>query len=171
MTKRMIDLAFSLVLMLIALPVLVVLMAAVALESRGPAIYAQDRVGKHGRIFKLIKLRSMVQDADQQGGYSTPRNDPRITKIGRIIIKGEMSLVGPRPDVPAQQSLYTPTQWKKRHLTRPGITGLSQAKLRSVATPRQRLAHDLYYVKHQNLCLDFKIIAMTARLVLSKLAY
>ncbi len=185
MIKRTFDLVLSLLVLVPALPVLIFLAVLIKIESRGPVIYVQNRVGRRGQVFKLFKLRSMVQDADRQGGYSTSKGDSRVTRIGRVIratsldelpqilnvISGKMSLVGPRPDVPEQEILYTAAQWKKRHLVRPGITGLAQVKLRSVATPRQRLAHDLYYVKNSNLCLDLKIILMTIRLVLSKLAH
>ncbi|MCP5086189.1 MAG: sugar transferase [Rhodobacteraceae bacterium] len=185
MAKRLFDLILSLFVLIPVLPLLLALGILIKIESRGPAIFVQDRVGLHGRVFRFFKLRSMVQDADQKGGFSTAKGDPRITRVGRFIratsldelpqilnvLKGDMSLVGPRPDVPRQKELYRPSQWRRRHQVRPGITGLAQAKLRSAATPSQRLAHDLFYARHHNMCLDIKIILMTIRLIFSKLAH
>jgi lipopolysaccharide/colanic/teichoic acid biosynthesis glycosyltransferase len=119
----------------------------------------------------------MVKDAAGIGPYSTGRDDPRITHVGRFlrrssidelpqllnVLRGDMSLVGPRPDVPAQQALYRPDDWALRCSVRPGITGLAQAALRSEATPEQRLALDLDYARNHGLLRDLQILAMTLR--------
>lgn len=127
----------------------------------------------------MYKFRSMRVDADRIGGYSTATNDPRITGIGRFIrrtsldelpqllnvIKGDMSLVGPRPDVPKQRFLYSDEEWLMRHQVRPGVTGLAQATLRSTGTEDERKALDLEYVQRRSLRLDLWILVLTARQV------
>jgi lipopolysaccharide/colanic/teichoic acid biosynthesis glycosyltransferase len=121
----------------------------------------------------------MVKDASTLGPYYTSCDDPRITRVGRLIrrtsidelpqlfnvLRGEMSLVGPRPEVPTQRSLYSEPDWALRCSVRPGITGLAQAKLRSAATWDQRLALDLQYVREAGLWLDLKILAWTLGLL------
>lgn len=123
----------------------------------------------------MLKFRSMVVGSDRAGGYSTSTNDPRITTIGRFIrrtsfdelpqllnvLRGEMSIVGPRPDVPAQKRLYSETDWATRTLVRPGITGLAQAQARSLASADERTALDLAYVRDVNVRLDICILFMT----------
>ena len=122
----------------------------------------------------------MVPNADKIGGYSTETNDPRITSIGRFIRKtsidelpqlvnvilGDMSIVGPRPDVPAQRANYTQPEWEKRTSVKPGITGLAQATMRSDATEAERKNLDFQYVEQQEFLFDMKIILMTIRQVL-----
>jgi lipopolysaccharide/colanic/teichoic acid biosynthesis glycosyltransferase len=173
--KRVLDVALSALALLLLSPLLLLVAGAVAAEDGRPVLFRQQRVGQGGRLFGLYKFRSMVKDAAAIGPYHTAANDPRITRVGRFIrrtsldelpqllnvLQGEMSLVGPRPDVPAQQALYTPADWRLRCSVRPGITGLAQAKLRSRATPQQRLELDLRYVREQSLALDLRILAMT----------
>ena len=133
----------------------------------------------------MLKFRSMVVDAERVGGYSTAVGDPRITRMGHFIrrtsldelpqlfnvLRGDMSWVGPRPDVPAQKGNYSDADWRARHRVRPGITGLAQATLRSAATPAQRLALDLEYVERASLLFDLKILLLTVRQVLGKGSY
>lgn len=153
---------------------------AVWLHDRGPVFYKQTRVGRNGVEFGMYKFRSMRIDADKIGGYSTATNDPRITGVGRMlrrtsldelpqlcnVLKGDMSLVGPRPDVPKQRVLYTDQEWAERHQVRPGVTGLAQATLRSAGTEDQRKALDLEYVRNCSVLFDLRIIVMTVRQVL-----
>jgi lipopolysaccharide/colanic/teichoic acid biosynthesis glycosyltransferase len=173
--KRAMDLALSALALLLLSPLLLGVALAVALESGRPVLFRQHRVGRDERLFGLYKFRSMVKDAASIGPYHTAADDPRITRVGRFIrrtsldelpqllnvLKGEMSLVGPRPDVPAQRSLYSEADWRLRCSVRPGITGLAQALLRSAATPEQRLDLDLRYVRERSLWLDLKIMAWT----------
>ena len=173
--KRVMDFALSLAALLVLAPVLLAVAAAVALESGRPVLFRQVRVGRGGREFGIYKFRSMVKDAAAIGPYHTASDDPRITHVGRFIrrtsldelpqllnvLQGDMSLVGPRPDVPAQRSLYSASDWAERCSVRPGITGLAQALLRSEATPQQRLDLDLRYVREQSLALDLRIMAWT----------
>lgn len=182
MIKRAFDILASITALLAVSPVLIIVALIVACTSSGGAFYSQVRVGLRCRPFRMLKFRSMVANADQIGGYSTSAGDPRVTRIGRFIrrtsldelpqllnvLLGDMSLVGPRPDVPAQQELYDPADWQERHLVRPGITGLAQALARNVAEPDQRTALDLKYVRQQSLWLDLKIIWWTVRQVLGK---
>lgn len=178
--KRLFDFLTS----LFAIAVLALPMAAVALAVRlqdgGPIYFRQQRVGQSGRIFQILKFRSMAINAEQLGGFETAAQDPRITPIGRFIrrtsldelpqlfnvLRGEMSIVGPRPDVPAQRARYKPEEWIKRHSVRPGITGLAQATLRSEATLEQRKALDLEYVTNISLKRDIAIIIMTIKQVI-----
>ena len=123
----------------------------------------------------MLKFRSMVVDAEARGGHATLKGDPRITRAGRIlrktsldelpqlinVLRGEMSLVGPRPDVPAQQGNYSAEDWQRRTSVRPGITGLAQAVARSAATHEERLALDLSYVDQPTLGADLRILGLT----------
>ncbi len=175
MAKRAVDLAIALAALAVLSPVLLATAVAVMLESGRPVLFRQVRLGRGGREFGMYKFRSMVQDAAAIGPYHTRVDDPRITRVGRFIrrtsldelpqlfnvLLGDMSLVGPRPDVPAQRALYAPADWETRCSVRPGITGLAQATLRSAATESQRLALDLQYVREQSLWLDLRIIGWT----------
>jgi lipopolysaccharide/colanic/teichoic acid biosynthesis glycosyltransferase len=175
--KRFIDVIVAAIALLLLLPVLFCVGIAVRIDSPGPAIFRQVRIGRGCREFQIFKFRSMVRDAPRLGGHSTAMGDPRITRAGRFIRRtsldelpqllnvliGDMSIVGPRPDVPAQRAEYTEEQWRERHTVRPGITGLAQATLRSNATPAQRLELDLRYVRERSMWLDIKIVLGTVR--------
>ncbi len=183
--KRAFDILVSLIMLLFLSPVMLALTLWVMLDSDGGPFYRQQRVGIGGREFGILKFRSMVANADQIGGYSTVEGDHRITKAGAFLRKtsldelpqllnvlfGDMSLVGPRPNVPAQREQYTQEEWNKRNSVRPGITGLAQATVRSAATPEERTALDLDYVDKQSFTFDLKIILMTVLQVLGKGSY
>jgi lipopolysaccharide/colanic/teichoic acid biosynthesis glycosyltransferase len=173
--KRMFDVVLSLLALLVLSPVLVAAAMAIALESGRPVLFRQVRLGRGGREFGMYKFRSMVKDAAALGPYFTTDGDPRITRVGRFlrrtsidelpqllnVLAGDMSLVGPRPDVPAQRKLYSDEDWAVRCSVRPGITGLAQALLRSEATEARRLELDLRYARFHSLLLDIKIIGWT----------
>ena len=175
--KRGMDIALSLAALLALAPLLLGTALAIAIETGFPVVFRQTRLGLNGREFGMYKFRSMVKNAAQVGPYFTTDNDPRITRVGRFVrrtsidelpqlinvLKGEMSLVGPRPDVPAQRSLYTPVDWAQRCSVRPGITGLAQALYRSDSTEVQRLDADLRYTREASLWLDLKICWWTLR--------
>lgn len=183
--KRAADLIVSGAALVLALPFLALIALAIKLDSAGPVFYRQQRVGRFGRTFAMHKFRSMVRDADRIGSYSTVPGDRRVTRVGAVLRKtsidelpqllnvltGEMSLVGPRPDVPQQRDGYTAEEWELRHSVRPGITGLAQATLRSYATPAQRKQLDLDYVRNANFLFDLKIIAMTLNQLVRKGSY
>jgi len=180
--KRFLDILIASVTLIILSPVLLVVGAAVLLDDGCPVFFRQVRVGRGGREFRMLKFRSMVVDAALRGGFSTAPGDPRITRVGRLIrrtsldelpqllnvLTGDMSLVGPRPDVPAQRPLYEETEWMLRHAVRPGITGLAQAMLRSNATLDQRKMLDLEYARQASVWLDIRIILLTFRQVIAK---
>ena len=175
--KRLMDVTLSLLALLVLSPLLVAAAALIALEDGMPVLFRQVRVGRGGREFGMYKFRSMVKNAASIGPYFTSGDDPRITRIGRFIrrtsidelpqllnvIKGDMSLVGPRPDVPAQRELYSEADWARRLSVRPGLTGLAQALVRSHATFDQRLALDLRYAEEASVWLDLQIIAWTVK--------
>ena len=173
--KRVMDVALSLLALLLLSPLLLLTAIAVAVESGGPVLFVQTRIGLGGREFGMYKFRSMVKNAAAIGPYYTDTDDPRITRVGRLIrrtsidelpqllnvLKGDMSLVGPRPDVPEQRKLYRDEDWALRCSVRPGITGWSQAVFRSAGSQELRLGLDLRYVREHSIWLDLRILAMT----------
>lgn len=182
MSKRLVDILLSLLVLTMLTPVLIILILIIRLQDGGAGLFGQQRVGKDGHIFRMWKFRSMVVNAESKGGYSTADHDSRITPVGKFIrrtsldelpqllnvLAGDMSIVGPRPDVPAQRSLYTEDEWMVRHSVRPGITGLAQSTMRSEATTEQRKAMDLEYANNASLTLDARIIVMTIKQVIFK---
>ena len=175
--KRVMDITLSLLALLLLSPLLLLAAIAVAVEGGGPVLFVQQRIGLGGRAFGMYKFRSMVRNAAAIGPYYTGTDDPRITRVGRLIrrtsidelpqllnvLKGDMSLVGPRPDVPEQRKLYRDEDWALRCSVRPGITGWSQAVFRSAGSPERRLGLDLRYVREHSIWLDLRILAMTVR--------
>lgn len=175
--KRGMDIVLSLAALLVLAPLLLGAALAIALETGFPVLFRQTRLGLNGREFGMYKFRSMVKNAASLGPYFTQTDDPRITRVGHFIRRtsidelpqlinvlcGDMSLVGPRPDVPAQRSLYTEAELVQRCSVRPGITGLAQAMYRSDSTEVQRLEADLRYTRETSLWLDLKICWWTLR--------
>lgn len=186
MSKRLFDIAASLILLVLMLPVIVLTAIAVKLESKGPAFYRQRRVGLYGQGFDVIKLRSMRQDAEVAGqAVWAEKDDPRITRVGRIIrktridelpqcwsvLKGEMSFVGPRPERPqfVEDLESKLPYYAERHMVKPGITGWAQINYpygASIEDARQKLEYDLYYAKNYSPFLDVLILLQTLRVVL-----
>jgi exopolysaccharide biosynthesis polyprenyl glycosylphosphotransferase len=187
--KRALDVVGSALGLIILLPVLLVTALLVRITSPGPALYRQERIGLHGRHFRLWKFRSMTCRADERvaelmaahGGYIPfykMREDPRVTPFGRFlrrssldelpqlinVLKGEMSLVGPRPQVRDEVAQYEPEQ-HRRHLVKPGITGLWQVSGRSDIPPCEAVQLDLEYVDTWTLGGDMRILLKTARAV------
>lgn len=173
--KRLTDIMLSMAALVLLSPVLLLAALAVLLDSGLPILFKQTRVGLGGQEFSMFKFRSMIKNAAFTGPYFTDTNDARITRVGHFIrrtsidelpqiinvLLGDMSLVGPRPDVPVQKSLYAPDDWAQRCSVRPGITGLAQALIRSTGTPQDRLDLDLRYIKEQSMLLDIKIMWLT----------
>jgi lipopolysaccharide/colanic/teichoic acid biosynthesis glycosyltransferase len=181
MTQRLLDVALSLLGSVLTAPVVAVFALAIRLESPGPAIYTQTRVGKDGREFKIYKLRTMVRGAEFTGaGLAIQEGDDRITRLGKIlrrysldelpnlwnVLLGEMSIVGPRPTIPIQVEQYT-TRQRGRLAVKPGITGWAQINGRASLPWSERIELDLWYVEHRSLALDLRILARTATLVAS----
>lgn len=173
--KRLTDIVLSLTALILLAPVLLLAALAVVLDSGLPVFFKQTRVGLGGLEFGMFKFRSMVKNAASTGPYFTDANDVRITRVGQFIrrtsidelpqiinvLLGNMSLVGPRPDVPVQQALYSPEDWLRRCSVRPGITGLAQVKGRSTLTFEQRLTLDLSYASHLSWWRDIQIMWWT----------
>jgi lipopolysaccharide/colanic/teichoic acid biosynthesis glycosyltransferase len=191
LAKRLFDMAFATVALIALLPPILLLMLAICLESWGSPIFAQERVGLGGRRFKMLKLRTMVRDAERrrvdvehlneaQAPMFKVKKDPRITRVGRFlrytsldelpqlinVIVGEMSLVGPRPPLPHEVGQYTSTQ-ARRLTVIPGLTGLWQVSGRSDRSFDALIALDLEYIDHWSFWLDLKLIARTVWVVLS----
>jgi len=173
--RRAFDLLGSSLLLLLASPVLLVAALAIVLEDRGPVLYRQRRVGRRGREFELLKLRTMVVGAEKLGaGYAVNRGDPRITAVGRSlrrlsldelpqlwnVLRGDMSLIGPRPTLSYQVERYTPRQ-RKRLEVKPGITGWAQIHGRAKLPWEERIELDVWYVEHRSAWLDLQILART----------
>ena len=180
--KRFFDFIVSLVILVPLSPFIFLISVAILVESKGGVIFTQERVGQFAKPFSMYKFRSMVADAHQKGPYFTAKGDPRITRVGAFlrktsldelpqllnVLKGDMSLVGPRPDVFTQRSNYTQQHWEKRTSVKPGITGLAQAIARNVGGQEQRTALDLEYVDKMSLGFDLKILLLTVKQVLFK---
>jgi sugar transferase (PEP-CTERM system associated) len=184
--KRTFDLVVSIVLLVLALPVMALTALAIRFESPGPVIYRQERVGRGGRSFTCLKFRSMRLDAEPDGvARWAIESDPRVTRVGRFIrrnridelpqlinvIRGDMSFVGPRPERPTfvNELKRTIPYYELRHSVKPGITGWAQVRYSygaSVEDARKKLQFDLYYVKNHSLFLDLLILVETVRVVL-----
>ncbi len=180
MIRRAIDIVAAALALVLSAPVLALAVIAIRLESRGPAFYSQRRSGLHGEQFNMLKLRTMVDGAEHIGaGLAVDAGDSRITRVGALlrrtsldelpnlvnVLRGEMSLVGPRPTLPAQVAQYTARQ-HARLAVKPGITGWAQVNGRAALPWSQRIELDLYYVEHRSLLLDLKILLRTPSLVL-----
>jgi sugar transferase (PEP-CTERM system associated) len=170
---------------ILALPIVLVTAVLIKLESKGPILYRQERVGEHGRPFTLLKFRSMRVDAEEAGPVWASKHDDRATRLGRIIrkirvdeipqfwniLRGEMNFVGPRPERPhfVEQLAREIPYYEQRHLIAPGLTGWAQIKYAygaSIEDARQKLQYDLYYVKNQGLILDAIILFETIKIIL-----
>jgi sugar transferase (PEP-CTERM system associated) len=183
--KRLFDIAASGLLLLLTFPVIALFALLVKLDSRGPAFFRQERIGLYGQPFTLLKLRSMRTDAEADGAKWAAKDDPRITRLGRFIrkvridelpqvwtvLKGQMSFVGPRPEVPKfvddlEERL---PYYAERHMVKPGITGWAQINYpygASIEDSRCKLEYDLYYAKNYTPFLDLLILLQTLRVVL-----
>jgi lipopolysaccharide/colanic/teichoic acid biosynthesis glycosyltransferase len=173
--NRALDVAGAGAVLLVTSPLLGLAALAVKLEDGGPVFYRQTRVGKNGRDFELLKLRTMVVDAEKQGaGYAVAEADPRITRAGRFlrrlsidelpqlwnVLRGEMSLVGPRPTLRYQVERYDERQ-RHRLDVKPGLTGWAQVNGRAALPWDERIELDLWYIEHRSTGLDLKILART----------
>jgi lipopolysaccharide/colanic/teichoic acid biosynthesis glycosyltransferase len=178
---RLFDIVLAAAALVLFSPLLLIAGIAIKLGSRGPVIYRQWRVGKDGREFELLKLRTMVQGSDPVGvGKVVARDDPRVTAAGRLlrrtsldeipnlvnVLRGEMAIVGPRPTIPAQVEDYTPRQ-HRRHDVRPGLTGWAQVQGRAGIPWEERIELDVEYVDRRGLALDLRILAQTTWLLLT----
>jgi len=183
--KRILDVVVSAAMILATLPVILATAIAIYLESGGPVLYRQERVGRRGRVFTLLKFRSMRQDAEANGAVWALQNDSRVTRVGSFIrktridelpqllnvLKGDMSFVGPRPERPqfvAELSKAIP-YYDLRHYVKPGITGWAQILYpygASINDAREKLQYDLYYLKNYSIFLDINIVLQTMQVIL-----
>ncbi len=173
--NRVADVALAGLGLAVASPVLAVAALAAKLEDRGPVLFRQTRVGKDGADFELLKLRTMVVDAERLGaGYGVDRDDARITRVGRLlrrtsidelpqlvnVLRGDMSIIGPRPTLRYQVDRYTERQ-RTRLAVRPGLTGWAQVHGRAELPWAERIELDVWYVEHRSPALDLRILART----------
>ncbi len=178
---RVLDLLVASVALLVASPILLVVTIAIRIESHGSPIYRQRRIGRHGEPFEMLKLRTMVTGAEYIGaGMAVNLGDSRITRVGAIlrrfsvdelpnlvnVLRGEMSVVGPRPTIQAQVDQYTDSQ-RRRLEVKPGITGWAQINGRATLPWHERIELDVWYVDHRTLRLDAAILFKTVRLLVT----
>jgi len=178
--RRAVDITGSGIGLLLSSPVLALAMLAIRLESPGAVIYRQQRIGLRGAPFEMLKLRTMVQGAERIGaGLAVNADDSRITRVGALlrrtsldelpnllnVLRGEMSLIGPRPTIPMQVQQYTERQ-RGRLAVKPGITGWAQVNGRASLPWAERIELDLYYIEHRSLALDARILWRTVSMVL-----
>ncbi len=185
--KRLLDIILGIIVGIPALLLSPFIAILIKLDSGGPIFYFQDRVGKNGKIFKFIKFRSMIQNADQLDGIKGTGDDARHTKIGRIlrktyldelpqiinVLRGEMSFVGPRPERPHYVEILRQQIpfYEIRLLVRPGITGWAQINMEndaSVEDAPQKLQHDLYYIKNRSIIMDLAVALRTASIIIRR---
>jgi lipopolysaccharide/colanic/teichoic acid biosynthesis glycosyltransferase len=179
--KRVFDLALTVPGLVLLSPLLCLIAMAIKLTSRGPVFYVQERIGRDAVPFRFIKFRTMVVGAESQGaGILCLRNDPRVTRVGRVlrrfsldeapqllnVLRGEMSLIGPRPGLAYQVKAYTPFQ-RRRLTVLPGITGWAQVNGRNAIAWDQRIVRDVEYVDGLSLAMDLRILRRTVRAVLA----
>jgi lipopolysaccharide/colanic/teichoic acid biosynthesis glycosyltransferase len=179
--RRLFDVVVSATVLVLTAPVVALAIVAIRLESKGHPIYRQHRVGKDGAPFDVLKLRTMVSGAERMGaGLAVDDGDSRITRVGAFlrrtsidelpnlvnVLRGEMSIIGPRPTVPVQVAQYTDRQ-RGRLALKPGITGWAQVNGRASLPWPQRIELDLWYVEHATLALDLKILWLTARMLVT----
>ncbi|HEY5199217.1 MAG TPA: sugar transferase [Solirubrobacteraceae bacterium] len=175
MIRRLVDILVSVAGLVCAAPLIGLAALAIRLESPGPVIYRQRRIGRDGRAFDVLKLRTMVDGAEHIGaGFAVDRGDARITRVGAVlrrssldelpnllnVLRGEMSLIGPRPTLPHQVEAYDERQ-RGRLAIRPGITGWAQVNGRTSLPWPERIELDLHYIEHRSLALDVEILKRT----------
>ena len=178
---RAFDLVVACAALIVTSPILLVAMIAIRLESHGSPIYRQRRIGLHGEPFEMLKLRTMVSGAEHIGaGMAVNAGDSRITRVGALlrrlsidelpnlvnVLRGEMSIVGPRPTIQVQVDQYTERQ-RRRLEVKPGITGWAQINGRATLPWHERIELDVWYVDHRTLRLDAAILLKTARLLVT----
>jgi sugar transferase (PEP-CTERM system associated) len=182
--KTACDVALSVLGIALSLPVVLAVSLAIMVDTRGPVFFRQERVGRGGKVFKVVKLRSMTTDAEKDGAVWASREDPRVTRVGRVIrklrvdeipqmwnvLRGEMSLIGPRPERPefVETLCQKIPYYSLRHYVKPGITGWAQVNYPYGASEKdalEKLKYDLYYIKNLSPLLELKILLKTIRVV------
>jgi lipopolysaccharide/colanic/teichoic acid biosynthesis glycosyltransferase len=179
--KRAMDLAIACCVAVVVLPLMAIIAVVIRLDSKGPALLRQERVGRHGEDFELLKFRTMVVGAHKMGaGWLIAERDPRITRVGHFlrrwsldelpqlinVLRGDMSIIGPRPTLRYQVDQYTDFQ-RRRLEVRPGITGWAQVQGRNDLPWPRRIELDVHYVEHRSLRLDLEILRRTLRVLVT----
>ncbi len=183
--KRLIDLILAIAALPFWLLILLIIGPIIYSQDKGPIFYNAPRLGKDGKIFKMYKLRSMIINApdvrNEDGSTFNSEDDPRLTRIGKFIrktsldetpqliniIKGDMSIIGPRPDLPEHRQQYIGNEERKLEI-KPGVTGFNQAYFRNTVPWKERIQNDIYYIDHLSFWLDIKIFLKTAVMVLKR---
>lgn len=183
--KRIVDLILASIALPFWLIILAIIGPTIYFQDKGSIFYNAPRLGKNGKVFKMYKLRSMKMNApdirNADGSTFNAENDPRLTKIGKFIrktsldetpqilniLKGDMSIIGPRPDLPEHRELYEGNEQRKLEV-RPGITGFNQAYYRNTVPWKERIKNDIYYIDHLSWVLDLKILVKTAMAVVKR---
>ncbi|MGF9775885.1 exopolysaccharide biosynthesis polyprenyl glycosylphosphotransferase [Priestia aryabhattai] len=179
--RGIVEFFLALIGLIVTLPILLLFCLAIKLESKGPAFFLQERVGLNGRLFHVIKLRSMNENAEVNGAQWALKDDPRVTVIGSFIrktrideipqliniLKGDMSLIGPRPERPifTEQFNKEIVGFKNRLVVKPGLTGWAQVNGGYDISPKEKLELDIYYIKNVSFITDMKIIFKTVKVV------
>ncbi len=181
MTRRLFDLVVASAALVVTAPVLLAAIVAIRLETPGHPIFRQRRIGKDGRPFDMLKLRTMVAGAESMGsGLAVNEGDPRITRVGAFlrrfsidelpnlvnVLKGDMAIVGPRPTVQVQVAQYTERQ-RGRLAVKPGLTGWAQVNGRAKLSWAERIELDLWYIEHRSWRLDLEILLRTAKIIVA----
>lgn len=182
--KRCGDIVFSALALIVLSPLMLIIALAIKLQDRGPVFYRQDRVTKDGRVFSLLKFRSMIVDAEKNGATPATGKDPRITKVGAVIratrmdelpqllniLKGDMSIVGPRPERCEHVEKYSKemAEWHFREKVKGGLTGYAQIYGRYNTSAYDKLRMDLMYIENYSVIMDIKLVLMTLRVLFSK---
>ncbi|PKR84604.1 sugar transferase [Heyndrickxia camelliae] len=181
--KRIFDIIISVIGIIVAFPIVMLFAIMIAIETPGSPFYIQERLGKDGRCFKLIKLRSMKKDAEKEGAKWAELNDSRVTRIGAFIrktrideipqlinvMKGDMSIVGPRPERPIFTEKFDREikGFSNRLIVKPGLTGLAQVNGGYDISPREKLRYDIEYIQNLSFTLELKIILKTIKVVIT----
>jgi exopolysaccharide biosynthesis polyprenyl glycosylphosphotransferase len=185
--KRVLDIALASLALLVTAPLFPLIALLIVVETRGPVFFRQVRVGEGGKLFEILKFRTMIDGAEDPGrALWAQENDIRVTRVGKVmrkarldelpqlwnVLRGEMSLVGPRPERPEFLELLEQMvpYWSRRHLVKPGITGWAQVccgYTSDAPSALEKLSYDLYYIKHRSPILDFVVAAKTAVVILS----
>lgn len=181
--KRILDFLLASIGLIVAAPIIVLFAILIVIETPGSPFYIQQRVGKKGEYFYLIKLRSMKMDAEKDGAKWAEANDPRVTKVGNFIrktridelpqllsvLKGDMSIIGPRPERPCFTAQFDKeiAGFSNRLAVKPGLTGLAQINGGYDITPKEKLKYDLEYISNLNFSLEMKILVKTVKVILT----
>ena len=178
--KRIFDLVLSSIVLIVSIPFFIIVAFAIKIDSKGPVLFVQERTGYGGKTFRMMKFRGMVKNALEIGPELTQENDPRITRIGKFlrrtsfdeipqffnVIKGEMSIIGPRPEIISITKGYSNEQEEVFNF-KPGITGISQINGRQMLAPDQRVKMEIEYYKDATFWSDLKIFFKTFKVILS----